>query len=328
MNATFHLSPKVKHQGIGCALLFLVAVVGYSSLLFLAEPEQHGFKGRPSVLVVSGMGIVVFGSMLLLSLYMWASYHATLFSINDTKITIQKLFQNHELGVNDLKLLKWRVYPSRGSVLFRTSSSKSSIALDGFSRADRLKIIRILRAFVSDQLQEGWPLFCHKVALPLRDGKPSILRSEPNAKLYTITRTRYDRILFIALPLSIALALLLWLQLDLPQSFVLPAFVLLLWLYIRSNIPSEGYVTTRLLSTSHGWFSLISWGAIVASQLLMISLILFDVSKETACWASVIVLLVAFPPMLYFMCRSEKEQKGYQAIELALIEWENGEMTH
>ena len=31
-------------------------------------------------------------------------------------------------------------------------------------------------------------MFCHKVALPLRDGEPPILRAEPSAELVTITR--------------------------------------------------------------------------------------------------------------------------------------------
>ena len=42
--------------------------------------------------------------------------------------------------------------------------------LHGFDRQDRLEIVRRLRDLIPAGKQDGWPLFCSKVALPLRDG--------------------------------------------------------------------------------------------------------------------------------------------------------------
>jgi hypothetical protein len=325
MKATFRLSPKVKYKGIVFAVFFLAALAGYSSLLFLAEPGRHGFRDKPSAMVVGGFGIVVFGSMLLMSLYMWASYYATQFSIDGTTLMLRTLLRNRQLDVGELKSLKWRPHPHGGSVVFRTLSSKASLRFDGFKAADRLKIIRMLRDLVSDQIQEGWPLFCHKIALPLRDNKPAIARSEPNAKFCAITRRRYDRSLLVALPLSIALAVGMGLIWNLWQFCVLPFLVVGAWALLRWNVPADGRRETRLTSTSQGWGMLVGWGGIVCSQLLTIALALLGYSKATSCWVGIIVLLTIFPPMFYLMHKSERKQKGTQATDLALIEWENSE---
>jgi hypothetical protein len=91
--------------------------------------------------------------------------------------------------------------------------------------------------------------FCHKVALPLRDGTPSIVRSQPGAKLCQITRERYDRMFRVALPLSVILAIGLWLRLNLWQFATLPFLVVAAWLLLRFNVPAEGRAETRLSST-------------------------------------------------------------------------------
>jgi hypothetical protein len=75
MNETFRLRKAVKYQGIVYTLLLLAILAGCSSIFFPDEPTKHGFKGEHSVAVVGGMGVAVFGAMLLMSIYLWAAYY-------------------------------------------------------------------------------------------------------------------------------------------------------------------------------------------------------------------------------------------------------------
>ncbi len=263
MNETFQLRKGVKYQGVAFTALFLAAFALYSSIFFLEEPAKHGFKGEPSAAVVGGMGCVVFGAMLLLSIYMWASYYVERFTINGTVLSVRSMLQNRQFDVLELECLKWVASPMGGRILFRVLGSKARLNFYGFSRDDRLRIIRAMQDIVSPQVQEGWPLFCHMVALPLRDGKPSIVRSEPSLRTCTITRKRYDRMLMLFLPLSAVLAVVLWVWVNFWQFIPLPFVVIGAWLLLRFNVPREGRSEVRLTATSLGRAQLIGLSAVV-----------------------------------------------------------------
>lgn len=173
MNETFRLAKKVKYQGMACTACFLAAVLGYSTIFFLEEPAKHGFKGEDSVAFVGWMGIAVFGTMLLVSIYIWAAYYVERFTINGTTLSVRSMFQNRRFDACDIQSLRWRVYPKGGSIRFRILGCNARLDFDGYENHDRLQIIRALRELVPSEMQEGWPIFCHKVALPLGDGKPS-----------------------------------------------------------------------------------------------------------------------------------------------------------
>lgn len=327
MNETFRLRKTVKYQGMAFAVLFLVVLVGYSSIFFLKEPAKHGFKGEHSVALVAGMGIAVFGTMLLMSIYVWAAYYVERFTINGTMLYIRSIFQNRQFDVSELESLKWRIRPIGGSVFFRVLGSKARLDLHGYSKDDRLRIIRALHDLVPPQVQEDWPLFCHKVALPLRDGKPSIVRSEPSSKTCTITRKRYDRMLVLAFPLSAAIAIGLWVWLNLWQFLTLPFWVIAAWILLRFNVPREGCSDVRLTSTPMGRAQLIGWSAVVFSLLLRVGLVALGVGKLIACRASIVVMAVIFLPVAYSIYKSEKQRRitDEQAAELALGDWQQGE---
>ncbi len=204
MSETFRLRKTVKYQGMAFTTVFLAALVGYSSIFFLEEPAKHGFKGEHSVAVVGGMGVAVFGMMLLMSLFLWAAYYVERFTITGTMLSIHSIIRSRKFDVSELQCLKWRVYPMGGSIVFRLLGSRARLDLHGYSKDDRLRIIRQPCTISPSRVQEEWPLFCHKVALPLRDGKRSIGRREPSSEFFIITRKRYDRMLVFGLPLSIA----------------------------------------------------------------------------------------------------------------------------
>lgn len=326
MVETFRLKKSVKYHGMVFAAIFLAALVGYSSIFFLEEPAKHGFKGEHSVAIVGGMGLVAFGTMLLLSVYMWAAYYVESFTISGTTLWIRSMLQNHQFDVSELECLTWRSRLLGGSIIFRVIGAKSRLDLHGYANDDRLQIIKALHDLVPTSVQEGWPDFCHKVALPLRDGRPSLARSEPSSECFTITRRRYDRMAGFGFPLSIFVAITLWVWLNLWQFFALPPLVVAAWLLLRFNVPPDGRMEARLTSTLHGRAQLVGWGAIVSAIPLMVGLRFWGVEKSTACLIGCVVIGAAFPPMLYLLHKADKQRRiaDEQAANSAPEQWLQG----
>lgn len=252
MTETFRLRKMMKYMGMAFTAIFLAAAFVYLSIFFLEEPARHGFQRENSVVIVGSMGLIVFGAMLFLSVYVWAAYYVERFTVDGTKLALRSMLQNRQFEVSEIKGVLWRRYPNGGTILFHLPDGKARLDLDGYSKDDRIRIIRALHDLVPAQVQEGWPMFCHAVALPLRDGKPAIVRADPSAKLTTITRRRYDRMLMVGLPLSIAVAIAFWAGLNLGQFFALPVLVFGAWLLLRFNVPREGSNEVQLLDSARG----------------------------------------------------------------------------
>lgn len=135
--------------------------------------------------------------------------------------------------------------------------------------------------------------------------------------------------LLIALPLSIALAAGIGAIVGLWQFLALPLLVVISWLLLRFNVPAEGRLETRLTSAKGGRAQIIGLGAVVFAQLSMVGLGLAGVDRSTACTIALLVMLVAFPPMLYLLHVADKQRRTSedQAAELAPAVWREGEST-
>ena len=328
MKVTFRQEKKAKYLGMVLTATFFVAVVGSACIFFIEEPAKHGFKGELSVVVVGGCSIALYGTMLLLSIYAWAAYYVERFTVEGTMLSIRSMFQDCQFDASELECVKWKVYPRGGRLRFRVLGSKARLDLQGYSKDDRLRIIRALHDLVPPGLQEGWPMFCHKVALPLRDGKPSTVSIEPSAKHLTICRRRYDVMLLPSLLIAVAIAIALWAWLDRWQFIVLPFLVIAAWLLLRFSVPNEGRADVQLTSTLLGRAQLVGWGAVVTSQLLMIGLAVLGFRK-TAIWAAIVIVVAAFPPVFYFLHKSDKERRtaDAQGAESAPTRWQQGETS-
>lgn len=323
MVETFRLKKSVHYLGMVSTALFLAALVGCLSIFFLDEPGRHGFEGEHSVAIVGGMGLAVSGTLLLFSAYLWAAFYVEAFTIRGATCLMRSMLQKHQFEMSELECLKWRVVPAGGSVVFRTADAKSYLDLHGYTADDQIRIITVLHDLAPPSIQEGWPAFCHHVALPLRDGRSSDTRSEPPSACVTITRERYDRLAAYGVPLSIAVAMILGILLHRWQFVALPPFVIAAWLLLRFSTRPGGYVQTRLSATSRGRGALVWAGALVGSQLLSLGLQLAGVEASTACLVGSIVLCAACLPLLYLMHAADKRRRitDAQAIESAPGEW-------
>ena len=211
MNRTFRLRRSILIQGIGFLLIYLTVTIGGAVvLLLIKEPQTQGFKDAESVKIMFGMWVSVFGTMTVLSVYMLIAYCMERLSIKDQRIHVRSVFQNRHFEATEVDRLVWKTTPKGGKLTFYVSGQKTAMHFNGFRREDRLPIIRVLRDLIPEGKQDGWPLFCSKIALPLRDGVQAKARQGNEAELprsaaeILITRRRYDRLAAVVMPLSLA----------------------------------------------------------------------------------------------------------------------------
>jgi hypothetical protein len=98
------------------AAIFLAALIWNSRVFFLEEPAKHGFKREHSVAILGGMGLIVYGGMLLMSICMWVAYYLERFTINGTTISIRSMLQRRQFEISEITYVKWRVHPVGGSI--------------------------------------------------------------------------------------------------------------------------------------------------------------------------------------------------------------------
>ncbi len=327
MHETFRLRKSVAYAGMALSAIFLAVCVLVASMFFLENPAEHGFKGEHSVAIVCGMALATFGTMFLLSLYMWSAYYLERFCISGSTISLQTMVQNHSFDATELVSLRWRTHPHGGSVLFRGRDFKGRLDLAGYRSEDRLRLIRALRAIVPPSVQEGWPMFCYGVALGLRDDRLVAPPPEPAGKTCVVTRRRYDRMLAAALPLSLCMAVAAGIYFGFWRAFVLPAAIVAAWLLLRFHVPPEGQVDWRVTTTEVGRTSLATWSVIVGTKLMMIGILLAGFEQRTACSAGCVVLLAAFPFLIFRMYRADRQRQARvpRLAELAVAQWDAGE---
>ncbi len=72
---------------------------------------------------------------------------------------------------------------------------------------------------------------------------------------------------------------------------------------------------------------MIGWSTVAVSQSLMVGLVALGVGKSIACWVSILVVAVVFPPLLYSLHKSEKQRQiaDGQAAKSAPVDWQQGE---
>jgi hypothetical protein len=309
MSETFRQARKVKYLGMALSAFFLTAVLLSLGLLFLDEPREHGFHREHSVAIVVGMSVALYGSMLLGSLYIWRSYYVECFSIDGTSLRVRSMFQNHRFDVSELKRLHWNARPSGGRIRFETSSFHSSLDLGGYDVVDRLRIIRALVELAPEHVQENWPTFCHKIALPLRDGPRSRLRTDPSVRFVTITRRRYDRVAAIAIPASVVVAVAVGVIWSDWTFLAVPLMLIGAWLLLRSHVSPQWELQVHHASAMPGNAALVAIGAIVGSLVAMTGLRIYGVEKDIACWVGCAIMGPVLPYIMLMGHRADTRRR-------------------
>jgi hypothetical protein len=150
------------------------------------------------------------------------------------------VIRKRQFDVTNVAQLIWNPTPHSGRIDLVAFGRKSRIDLQGYANADRLRMIRWFRRLIPLDKQQGWPLFCHKQALPLRRDLSTAAAEPLRPDEILITRRRYDVAAAVALPAALFVASSVWLVFAWPGLFLMLPVLAGAWLVVRFATPRDG----------------------------------------------------------------------------------------
>ncbi len=330
MDRTFYTRKSTKRLGIALTIFFFACTCVLASVL-LFDNAITADSDPPRAVFFANIG--VFGIMTLSSTLVLAKACSERLSFTGTTVSVRLLFQRRQFDAGEIQSLQWGARIRRTWLIFRTARGKVVLNLTIFDGADQLAIIRLLRRLIPQEKQEGWPMFCHRVALTLRDGiSPQERRwaasNFPREGLVLITRKRYDRLLVVLAPITTAVACVAWWRFRRAELFALPPAVVLYCLILRFDTPSKGKRQMTLLGTSEGRLVLLLLGAFFGIMpLLLTAAHIFGLHKDTAVWIADVFCAALFIPTIYFFRKLDKKRARDDAAAAgaAAEQWNLGE---
>ncbi|MBI1247105.1 hypothetical protein GC197_04580 [bacterium] len=320
MPETFRVKTSLKYLWPFCAMFFLSQMILCICLAFFDE------SGKVNLVAVLLTMVPFWGTMFVLSIYSWVGCYVERLTIDGTRISLRSIWQDHQFDVSQLESLTWTGFAD--SIFFRCPDQKLRLYWSNYSKEDQLRIIELLRGIVPESVQEGWPMFCHTVALPLRDGTSFRERVHPASDFYTVTRQRYDRVAVVVIPMAFLIALTIGVWFNQWKAFVPPACLVFVWLLVRFGIPKEGRKELRLAKMRPFPIpaALLGFGGIAIGFLLIGVLPLGGVGKTTATAVGMVTMGMGFVAMLYLVYKFEKKQQlaNEQAAISAPEQWRQG----
>ena len=313
MDETFRLHKSLLHLGIVSSVALLAAVV-----LCVAVSVQNVPAAQP----IGIAGTIVFGSGLVLSLYLLRAYFVERLTIKGTTLSVRSTFQDREFEVCELTRLRWRLQPPRGSIFFYVLGSRTRLDLHGFPIADRLRMIRVLREVVPTEVQEGWPAFCQQVALPLRDGAGQS-ESLPPPVIFNVTFPRSARLYLLGMPVLIAAATLFWALFNNRSIFILPFVGLVLELFSRLLKLEPERPEPALTSPPSFRTLFAAYTASTIAMLLMLIPPMAGVGKPIAAATACVVLAIVLRSMIEAFQKGRERRRAAQDEATRL--WQEGE---
>lgn len=318
MNASFR--PSSKYLIVALALFFL-------GLLMLGAAVSHQLDNDPLDLDQSKWFTGLLGlAGVALSAFMMATCLRQQITISDSTILVRNFSSEHKFDASSVERLVWT--PRQLRFRQRETAAKFNIGL--CSPNHQLQIIRALRRIVPRDVQEGWAEFCHKTALPLRDGRDRYLEHLPESARVLATRGRWDRIVAYLFLASTLTAVGFWLMLDQPGAFALPLVVLLFWPLIRFSIPKEGRWQLRIFGSRETCEMILALFLCLALSLFVGGVDWTGHAKTAVTVTSVVLAIALMARMLYVARRMDKQRLAWDAAHTlqSVQQWEAGEAQH
>ena len=160
MQATFRLPRRDLYTGLIFLLFFLAA-----------EVVTVWWRGEFSVetrLSMVALSTLVWGGMGLLAVYQIALYFRYSISINDDLITETTLANCRSIQPSEVEQAIWQNAVGGGCLVFVSGATWLKVCFDRFEGSQVNELIQWCRKNVPTDRQEGWPAFCHTIALPRR----------------------------------------------------------------------------------------------------------------------------------------------------------------
>lgn len=307
------------------SLLFFVGMGTCSSYFIYHEVPED----RRIYAVVFFLGF--WGFMACLSLWVLIACWRESLTMHDEQIVQKGILSTKEFKLNDFTEAHWRAIPVGGSIVLKAATGKMKIYFHNFEREQSLSLIRYFRGKLPQSIQHGWPLFCYKVALPLRkasaEDEPKADR-EPNEDETRIPRQRWDWYFLPGVVAAAGIGVYLWRTLGTPQSLLAPLPLVLLWSLLRWATPKRGMIAknpSACPEERRGMTMIL--GAFVLMYPLMFLGKFLERRHPTLSWIVVLPLAAMLPFAIREAYRKDRRQKerDLQAAPADAEEWERTE---
>jgi len=308
------------YRNLGIAGLILASILTSGMILEIraeAPPDR-----QVSQMIFAGSICTFFASI---SLWLLLSYYFVSLTIQGRKIIEQGVLLRKELDLDHIRQLRWIPSPS-GNIKLKSLNEKITIYLKYFPLEDRLWIVEHLREQIPASVQEGWDLFCHRVALPLRRYDPQTLPVPDNDEVL-LTRKRWDRLLLPWIPLFAVGGVLAAWKFNLTHLLIAPLLPTVLWLSMRYSTPKRGMVSQKISTDKEmSSFLIFSGGMLLTYLTILVALKFIDIPLLDNTISMACLSLIGVAAMLWKSHHLGKKlhKKQLEASKASVQEWEAG----
>jgi hypothetical protein len=230
MPHVFRPSQKYRRWSI-VAIVFLLAIATAGAWLFWTE-------GIPEWRLVAAIGYGgIFIGFALAGGWDYISVGCSAISINDARLVLTNPLRRDEIDFNELVSARWLVL--HPGIELCAADRRLKIYFASYEQSQPWTMIDLLRERIPDARQRDWPLFCHRIALPMRVGN-SNRPLRPGEVL--LSRRRWDWIFGVSTIVFAIAGFVAWAMVREIRFLVIPAFLLLVWLPMRRTTPKTGLI--------------------------------------------------------------------------------------
>ncbi|MFO0897335.1 MAG: hypothetical protein U0836_07915 [Pirellulales bacterium] len=166
--------------------------------------------------------------------------------VDGSRLAIEKPFRSYEMDLAQVNRARWQHVPT----LLKLKEGRNSLRLDlsQFRLEDRLPLIELFREAIPRNAQQGWDVFCRRVALSLRQVGAEDVQDRPlEADEVLVTRRRFDRLFLCMLPaVAVVAGLAAWYSHSWFLFFWSLSSIGLIWAPLRFMFPQKGYRAPRI----------------------------------------------------------------------------------
>lgn len=319
MQKTLRLKKGILKTGILCLIGFL-AMGTFSVAVSILTPSPNA---RLQPLYMAMFFGLFWGAWSCLAIWHLLSYCRERLSVTDEGVIQHGVILTQAIRFSEIENLTWK--PTPPQVRLNAGATRLKIHLTNFDEADQLWLIRQLQQRIPNIVQEGWEVFCVKVAAPLCKSDTECLAPGQVA----VTRKRWAYYFFPATLLFAALGIFLSLALGLHPMLIAPLPILALWALLHFSTPQKGLAVTRIHAepgNSRFLLFLLFWGGVALAG----SFVLFAVNPRfppTIVWLTAGGILW-FAVLIYKAIQVDRlrQKKEEDRIPLALNEWNKADL--
>ncbi len=317
----FRLRRYYLYVGLAGLVLFFTMTV----ICLLADMDDVPADRRTLLAIISTS---ISGLFTVSSLWLILSYFYATLIYDGFKIIFRGVLLRKELDLERVRQLRW-IGGGAGIIKLKTLTEKGTIYLDNFAYEDRLWIVERLRNQAPESHQEGWDLFCHRIAMPLRRYDPQTIHV-PDKDEVLLTRKRWDWLLLPFILLTVVFGLVAAWKFGLPRMLTAPVLPTALWLFLRYSTPRKGMVARKLSADpeQNSQLAFFGWFLLVYMLIQFVNrFVNFPWLDESTVSISVSVFGICVLFWRSYQFDKANHQKRLEASKTAVKEWEARQKT-